>query len=79
MVKIQFSNNWKIDSSVYDYLKKSENSEKPVLSVSDLEEIEKLRAYRANLVIAQKNGMDTKKQIHEVNQKIHKIRKGGLN
>ena len=79
MEKIQFSNNWQIDSSVFDYLKKCNEAKKPVLTVSDLEEIEGLKQFRANLQIAQKNGMDTKKQIHEVNTKIHQIKTGGLN
>ena len=82
MVKIQLSGNWKIDSSVFDYLKKIEDSKKPILSVSDLEEIELLKKYRDNCKIALKNGMDAKKgkmAIKALNAKIKKIQNGGLN
>ena len=79
MDKFQNSNNWKIASSVFDYLKKCDEAKKPVLTVSDLEEIEKLKQYRENLKIAQKNGMDTQKKINEVSLKIRNIQNGGFN
>ena len=73
------SNNWKIAANVYDYLKKCDDSRKPVLKISDLEEIKRLEAHRENLKIAQKNGLDVKRQLKAVSSQIHKIRKGGLN
>ena len=90
MQKIEFSNNWKIDASVYAFLKKNESSKvhnvkkRQVKKIKYTQEIEALRVYENNLLAAYKQGLatldDLAKVTAEIRIKVHEWRankKGG--
>lgn len=94
MDKIQFSNNWQIDSSIYEFLKNNQSAKihkvkkRQVKKIRYTQEIEALRVYENNLIAAHKQGLATLNDIAKVTAEIRikvkeylatKKKNGGLN
>ena len=83
MEKLQFSNNWRIDSSVFKFLEESKAKshtvkKRPVKKIRYTQEIEALRVYENNLLSAYKQGLatldDLAKVTAEIRIKVHEWR-----